>query len=682
MLRAALVPTAILALLLTSLATGPAAQGPPPLFDEGVSLDAPVVPDAGGPTVVRRRAARPRLDRLAGPNAAADVSAAVALNLFDDVTLSAVRDRFETDLFGHQTWSGQIDGDPLSNVSLTWKGDVLSGTISTSESLYRLSSSNGVAIIEQLDPGTFGVELPPLMPPAADRVIPADRVLRPAAGEVVDIFVYYTTAAKNGAGGQAQIEALIAQGVANSNSAYARSGVQATKRLVGTGELAYVQHPSSMSQDLNAFTFAAVVANTRNTVGADLMHLVVESPSGGACGVGWLGPDATYAHAVSARPCFSQYTFTHEVGHNMGSHHAPEDIPGGPQGGYQPYSYGYKMCSGSRFRTVMAYDCQFAQSTPRILNLSNPGVQNNGQATGTATQNNALSHAQAFPIVQAFRAGAAGTPPSVPLNLQANVVGNNITVTWQAPAQGAPLLTYIVQAGTGPGLSNVYSGPVGNVLTVSSPIPNGTYYIRVRAQNAAGLGPATADIIAVVGVPPGVPTNVAATAVGPTINLTWSAPASGGAISTYIVQAGTAPGASNLFNGAVGAGTSASGMVGPGTYYLRVLAMGPGGTSAPSAEASVTVGPACTAPAAPVLTGGRVGNVITINWNTPAGGPLSGYTVRAGSASTASNLYNSPVGLTNTVSAGVGPGNYFIRVQANAACGSSPESNEVLVTVP
>ena len=61
--------------------------------------------------------------------------------------------------------------------------------------------------------------------------------------------------------------------------------------------------------------------------------------------------------------------------------------------------------------------------------------------------------------------------------------------------------------------------------------------------------------------------------------------------STYIVQAGTASGAANVFNGAVGAGTVVSGAVPPGTYFLRVLAQGAGGTSAPSNEASVAVGP-------------------------------------------------------------------------------------------
>ena len=83
-----------------------------------------------------------------------------------------------------------------------------------------------------------------------------------------------------------------------------------------------------------------------------------------------------------------------------------------------------------------------------------------------------------------------------------------------------------------------------------------------------------------------------------------------------------------------------------------------------------------------MLSGSTTGNVININWTTPVGGPVVSYTVQAGNASGASNVYVGSVGLTNAVSASVGAGPYFIRVVANAACGSSVSSNEVSVTVP
>ena len=83
-----------------------------------------------------------------------------------------------------------------------------------------------------------------------------------------------------------------------------------------------------------------------------------------------------------------------------------------------------------------------------------------------------------------------------------------------------------------------------------------------------------------------------------------------------------------------------------------------------------------------MLSGSRSGNIVAIAWSTPPGGPVNGYTVIAGSAAGASNLFNGSVGLTNTVSAPVASGSSFIRVVANAACGSGAASNEVLVSVP
>jgi peptidyl-Asp metalloendopeptidase len=679
---AALVAAFVFGLLFAMLPGEVTAQAPPALFGES-AIDAPAM-SADGPAVVRARTTSARFDLLTDALAATgDRTPAFTLNLFDDAVYSVEYERFERDQFGHQSWVGRIAGDPHSTVTLTWRGEVLSGGVQVRDALYRLSGAEERVVIEQLNPESFGEEQPPVVPPASElgAVVGAEPS-QLAAGEVVDIFVYYTAAARAAAGGQAAIEALIAQGVSNSNTVYARSDVVATMRLAGMGELAgFVENPADMTADLAAFRSDATVAATRNVAQADLMHLVLGNTAGGACGVAYLGPNANFAYGVTARQCFAQYTFTHEVGHNFGNQHAPED--GYVAAPFRTYSFGYKNCAaGTPFRSVMAYSCASGVAAPRVLNLSNPGIPYGGLATGTASHNNALSQSQAFPMVQAFRAGAPPVVPGVPRNLQATVVNNTITVTWQPPSSGAAVSNYVVQAGTAAGASNVYSGGVGTATSVSSPIPNGTYYLRVYGQNASGTGPLSADIVAQVGLPPGPPRNAAATASAGVIALTWAPPASGGTVSTYIVRAGTASGASNVFNAAVGAGTAVSGAVPAGTYFLRVLAQGTGGISAPSNEVSVTVGPACTAPSVPVLSGSRSGNVITIAWTTPPGGPISGYTVVAGSAAGASNIFTGSVGLTNSASAAVASGPYFIRVVANSGCGSSAPSNEVLVSVP
>lgn len=100
---------------------------------------------------------------------------------------------------------------------------------------------------------------------------------------------------------------------------------------------------------------------------------------------------------------------------------------------------------------------------------------------------------------------------------------------------------------------------------------------------------------------PGAPANLIAASVGSTVTLTWNAPATGGAVSTYGIEAGSSPGDANLANFTIGSTAtsfSASG-VGAGAYFVRVRASNGGGTSPPSNEVILTVTDGCTQPTAP-----------------------------------------------------------------------------------
>ena len=150
-------------------------------------------------------------------------------------------------------------------------------------------------------------------------------------------------------------------------------------RLVGAEPTAYTES-GDLSIDLSRFRttgdgYMDEVHARRNALGADLMVLVVGDVAGGACGVGYVMTSlsssfAPWAFSVTAYPCISpNYTFAHELGHNMGSAHAPED-GAGPASLY-PYSFGYKH-PANLFRTVMAYNC--TAGCPRVLHFSNPDV--------------------------------------------------------------------------------------------------------------------------------------------------------------------------------------------------------------------------------------------------------------------------------------------------------------------
>jgi len=193
----------------------------------------------------------------------------------------------------------------------------------------------------------------------------------------------------------------------------------------------------------------------------------------------------------------------------------------------------------------------------------------------------------------------AGPAPTAPQNFTAAANGSIVTMTWTPPANGAiaPVVTYYVEAGSAEGVSNLAFFPTGNTQTmyVSPPVPNGSYWVRVRAQSAGGVGPPTPDVRVVVGPPPpGAPT-LSGGLTGPgTVQLQWTpAPTPGVPVTGYELRAGSGPGLSNIvvFNLSANTLTFDTTGVPPGTYYVRVVALSSAGAGTPSNEIVVTVVP-------------------------------------------------------------------------------------------
>ena len=202
-------------------------------------------------------------------------------------------------------------------------------------------------------------------------------------------------------------------------------------------------------------------------------------------------------------------------------------------------------------------------------------------------------------------AGAAATVPGLPLNLVTTSSGSSVTLTWSAPASGDAVTSYAIEAGSAPGLANLANFVTGSTATNFSAggVGNGTYYVRVRAQNAGGTSAASNESVLVVGATTGcataptAPSGLVITTSGSTVTLGWSAAAGGCPPTSYLLQAGSSVGQSNLANSNVGNTTSyvATG-VGNGTYYVRVRATNAYGQSAASNEFTLVVGSAAPTP--------------------------------------------------------------------------------------
>lgn len=183
--------------------------------------------------------------------------------------------------------------------------------------------------------------------------------------------------------------------------------------------------------------------------------------------------------------------------------------------------------------------------------------------------------------------------PGAPGSLTASASGSTVSLVWTAPASGFAPTTYYIEAGSAPGAADLANFPTGTLVTTftATSVGAGTYYVRVRAANPIGKGPASPDATLRVGgscsAQPS-PAGLTNSVVGSTVTLTWS-PSSGAA--SYVLEAGSASGASNLAvldTGNANAMFVASG-VGAGTYFVRIRATNLCGTSGPSNETIVRV---------------------------------------------------------------------------------------------
>ena len=212
-----------------------------------------------------------------------------------------------------------------------------------------------------------------------------------------------------------------------------------------------------------------------------------------------------------------------------------------------------------------------------------------------------------------------GTAPGSPGNLMSSVNGSTVNLGWLGPTSGDQPTSYVIEAGSAPGLSNIVvfdTGTAAGGFTATS-VPTGTYYVRVRAKNAAGTSGPSNEVIVTVGSgspPPcigallGTPTNLAVSINGSTATFTWNATAGiGGCAPTeYSVVAGSTPGTENL--GAFLTGSTATTFsaadVPAGTYYVRVRGVNLG-YSPSSNEVTVIVGSSTPSPTS--VTGRWVG---------------------------------------------------------------------------
>jgi hypothetical protein len=153
--------------------------------------------------------------------------------------------------------------------------------------------------------------------------------------------------------------------------------------------------------------------------------------------------------------------------------------------------------------------------------------------------------------------------------------GSTVTLVWTAPASGVPI-SYIIEASSVPGgsanLANFNTGNTSTSLIVPG-VPFGTYYVRIRALDDTGLSAPSNEVqVNVAGACPSAPRNLnVVSQSGSTVVIGWQPPLTG-AVTSYVIQAGSTPGGADLVNFDTGstALTLTATNVPTGSYFVRV----------------------------------------------------------------------------------------------------------------
>ena len=465
------------------------------------------------------------------PLASEEVSK-IELELLDQEVYKVTKTSLEKRSPTNYTWRGKIyntDGDGF-DVILTIIDDLMTGLIYTpNKSVYQIipisKDTHKIVLIDQNKfPECTG---PIILPEPAketsisssvtlDKLVPITKAsknpsdfsqntdnssksletespIQEDANTRIDVLILYSKEAIAEAGGLAQAKVHAQGSIDSTNTAYANSKISTKLNLVQV-DIFDVSETLEYSSIVNSIRTNATIATMRNSAKADLVSLVLSSSSSSAlCGIGFLTASSSFGFTVVNFGCaIGNLTFAHELGHNMGCQHNPENGASASSGAF-PFSFGHFEVNN--FRTIMstASPNNPCGNCNRVPFFSNPDVKIGKTSTGVANQrDNARTINERAGIVANFQ--QADTSKSVSLSVTPTtrflLQGESASYTLNINRTDFPgeitVSTFCVNSNDCPFTSNLIdiktiSNTVNFVVGTSKSLPVGNYLFAVKA---------------------------------------------------------------------------------------------------------------------------------------------------------------------------------------------------------
>ncbi len=316
----------------------------------------------------------------------------IIMNLFSDYSPEGDFRKIEVRSLKDMSWSGKLAENSLSNIDLVIRGENITGDIRDGARYFQIRPvGDGMHWIAEIDPS----QLPDVCETedvvendfTPDAYLKPNRGLKlnlppggilPTEGVTIDILVLYTDDA---AAASSDISAEVQLMIDVTNNSLAASGIVPRVRLIHSAEVNYAESNNSAT-DLNRLVndsdgFIDQAHTLRDAYGADLVSLIVESLSGGACGRANISVTSSgsenWAFSVVRRSCaVGNLSFPHEIGHNLGCRH--DWYVDGTNNSPFTYNHGYKVVAEG-WRTIMSYNTECSAnstSCTRLAYFSNP----------------------------------------------------------------------------------------------------------------------------------------------------------------------------------------------------------------------------------------------------------------------------------------------------------------------